>query len=191
MSAASRERLDVVVSSGQRLAALVNDLLDFSKLHHRAIAIDPTVVELHAAVKMALAVVAPLAELSELELVNEVPTGTLVRADDARLQQILTNLLGNAVKFTERGRIVVRATVRDDRIEISVQDTGIGIAPEIRERIFESFEQGDGSSVRTYGGTGLGLAVTKKLVELHGGRVAVRSELGVGSTFVFDLPRGP
>jgi two-component system sensor histidine kinase ChiS len=106
-----------------------------------------------------------------------------------RLQQILTNLLANAVKFTERGRVVVRARPIHDRVEISVQDTGIGIAPDIRERIFESFEQGDGSTVRTYGGTGLGLAVTKKLVELHGGHVAVRSELGSGSTFTFDLPR--
>jgi signal transduction histidine kinase len=185
----SRERLEVVVASGQRLSALVNDLLDFSKLHHRAIAIDVSTVELHAAVKMAIAVVAPLAEMSELELVNEVPSGTLVRADDARLQQILTNLLGNAVKFTERGRVVVRARPIHDRVEISVQDTGIGIAPDIRERIFESFEQGDGSTVRTYGGTGLGLSVTKKLVELHGGHVAVRSELGSGSTFTFDLPR--
>jgi signal transduction histidine kinase len=185
----SRERLGVVVASGQRLSALVNDLLDFSKLHHRAITIEPTVVELHAAVKLAIAVVAPLAEMSELELANEVPSGTLVRADEARLQQILTNLLGNAVKFTERGRVVVRSRVRGDRIDVSVQDTGIGIAPDVRERIFESFEQGDGSTVRPYGGTGLGLAVTKKLVELHGGHVAVRSEIGAGSTFTFDLPR--
>jgi signal transduction histidine kinase len=185
----SRERLGVVVASGQRLSALVNDLLDFSKLHHRDIAIDPEPVELQAAVRMAIAVVAPLAEMSELELVNEVPSGTLVRADEARLQQILTNLLGNAVKFTERGRVVVRARAMGDRVEIYVQDTGIGIAPDVRERIFESFEQGDGSAIRTYGGTGLGLAVTKKLVELHGGRVAVRSELGIGSTFTFDLPR--
>jgi signal transduction histidine kinase len=189
LAPSSRERLGVVVASGQRLSALVNDLLDFSKLHHRAIAIDPSTVELHAAVKMAIAVVAPLAEMSELELVNEVPSGTLVRADDARLQQVLTNLLGNAVKFTERGRVVVRARTLGDRVEISVQDTGIGIAPDVRERIFESFEQGEGSAVRTYGGTGLGLAVTKKLVELHGGCVAVRSELGSGSTFTFDLPR--
>jgi signal transduction histidine kinase len=188
LSAMSRERLEVVVASGQRLTTLVNDLLDFSKLHHRAIELQPSRVDLRGAVKLAIAVVAPLAEISELAVANAIPLGLFVHADENRLQQVLANLLGNAVKFTERGRVVVHAERAGARVIISVEDTGVGIAPDLRERIFESFEQGDGSTVRTYGGTGLGLAVTKKLVELHGGRITVRSELGVGSAFVFDLP---
>lgn len=187
LQTASRQRLELVVASGRRLASLVNDILDFSKLRHQEITLREKSVDLAEATKLAMTVIAPLVGTKPLELVTEVPAGTFVRADENRLQQVLTNLLGNAVKFTERGTVVIRATTDEGRTFISITDTGIGIAEGARDRIFESFEQADGSTSREFGGTGLGLAVTKRLVELHGGRVTVTSELGKGSTFVFDV----
>jgi two-component system sensor histidine kinase ChiS len=184
----SRERLALVIASGRRLAALVNDILDFSKLRHHELVLREKNLDLSRAVTFALAVVEPLAASKELTLRSECGPDLLVRADENRLQQILTNLLGNAVKFTERGEVVVHAEARGGRIFVGVRDTGIGIPEASRERIFRSFEQADGSTSRSYGGTGLGLAVTKKLVELHGGQLTLASVLGEGSTFTFDLP---
>jgi signal transduction histidine kinase/class 3 adenylate cyclase len=183
----ARGRLQMVLSSGRRLAALVDDILDFSKLKNQSIALREKNVDLREAVKHALAIVAPLAEPKSLVLEATIAADSFVRADENRLQQIFANLLGNAVKFTKQGRVQVFAERRGGRMFVSVQDTGIGIEAGARERIFESFEQADGSTAREFGGTGLGLAVTRKLVELHGGRVAVESAPGVGSTFTFDL----
>jgi signal transduction histidine kinase/class 3 adenylate cyclase len=183
----SRERLALVIASGRRLTALVNDILDFSKLRHHELALREKNLDLSRAVTFALAVAEPLVASKDLTIRSECDPDLLVRADENRLQQILTNLLGNAVKFTERGEVVVRAERRGGRIFVAVSDTGIGIAEGARDRIFRSFEQADGSTSRSYGGTGLGLAVTKKLVELHGGQLAVDSTLGEGSTFTFDL----
>ncbi|MCJ8269260.1 MAG: response regulator, partial [Psychrosphaera sp.] len=118
---------------------------------------------------------------------NKMPEDICVQGDQQRLQQVMQNLLGNAIKFTQSGFITVSANQVDDRIEISVQDSGEGIAPEHQQRIFEAFEQGDGSSTRAQGGTGLGLSITKQLVELHGGQLSVVSNLGEGSTFSFSL----
>ncbi len=185
----SRERLGMVLASGRRLASLVNDILDFSKLRHQAIVLREKNVDLREAVMLALSVVMPIAGSKGITLRSEVAAESIVRADENRLQQVLTNLLGNAVKFTLQGEVVVRAENREGRIHVSVQDTGIGIPKDAQARIFESFEQADGSTSREFGGTGLGLAVTKQLVELHGGLVAVDSEPGRGSTFTFDLPR--
>jgi two-component system, sensor histidine kinase ChiS len=193
LGAASRKRLGMVVASGRRLASLVNDILDFSKLRNQELALRERAIELRSAVDMTLSVLAPGADAKGLALVNEVEAGLVVQADEGRLQQILTNLVGNAVKFTSSGSVVVRAEETSGdaggRVVVSVRDTGIGIAPEAHARIFESFEQADGSTSRAFGGTGLGLAVTKKLVELHGGRVALRSAPGRGSTFSFDVAR--
>ena len=102
--------------------------------------------------------------------------------------KFLHNLVGNAIKFTHSGEIVVDAQQAENMLSVSVTDTGIGIAPEKRERIFEAFEQADGSVARVYGGTGLGLSVTRRLVELHGGTLKVESEVGKGSSFIFTLP---
>jgi signal transduction histidine kinase/class 3 adenylate cyclase len=186
----ARERLGMVLASGRRLSSLVNDILDFSKLRHQSIALREKHLDLREAANLALSVVTSSADVKGLALRSKVVAETFVRADENRLQQILVNLLGNAVKFTAQGEVVVRAEPRDGRVFVSVQDTGIGIPKESRERIFESFEQADGSTSREYGGTGLGLAVTKQLVELHGGQVVVDSEPGVGSTFTFDVPLG-
>ncbi len=187
IGARSRARLEMVLASGQRLLSLVNDLLDFSRLQHSALALREKDVPLRQAANIVLAVLSPLAESKGLELVNEVPDGLAVRADEGRLQQILTNLIGNAVKFTIEGRVEVRAATEAGRVIVHVQDTGIGIAEESLGRIFQSFVQGDGSTARQFGGTGLGLTVSQKLVELHGGTLRVASELGVGSTFTFDV----
>jgi CheY-like chemotaxis protein len=131
----------------------------------------------------------PLVGNKDLRFINTIlPDFPPALADENRLQQILHNLISNAVKFTDSGRVEVSAEVTEGFIAISVFDTGIGIPEDKLESIFESFEQADGSTARVYGGTGLGLAVTKKLVELHQGEISVTSEIGVGSRFIFTLP---
>ena len=133
----------------------------------------------------------PMAERKSLEIINRIdPDDAVVEGDENRLQQIMLNLLGNAVKFTDAGTITVTA-VRDEsggEFVVTVADTGIGIPADKHDSIFETFEQADGSVSRVYGGTGLGLAITKQLVELHGGRIWVESEPGAGSRFSFTLP---
>jgi signal transduction histidine kinase len=111
-----------------------------------------------------------------------------VEGDENRLQQIMYNLVGNAIKFTESGAVTVSAIALDGMVEVTVADTGIGISPDKFRDIFKSFEQVDASVSREYGGTGLGLSITKQLVELHGGTIHVESELSQGSRFIFTLP---
>lgn len=184
--------LALIVSSGRRLGSLVDDLLDFFKLKHTGLELQAKPIALRELVEVVLTLCRPLVEPKPLTLDNQVSEQLPpVMADENRLQQILHNLIGNAIKFTDQGWIRVTARELDGQIEVAVQDTGIGIAVEARERVFESFEQGDGSSTRQYSGTGLGLAITKKLVELHGGAIALDSELGQGSTFRFTLPISP
>ncbi|MEM6445596.1 MAG: SpoIIE family protein phosphatase [Cyanobacteria bacterium P01_D01_bin.123] len=189
ISTPARTHVSMIATSSRRLANLVNDLLDFSQLKHKSIELQRRAVDVRVVTDVVLTLSQPLARSVELEWVNSVPDSLApVWADENRLQQILHNLVGNAVKFTERGRIEVSAQMRDRDVAISITDTGIGIAAAHRERIFESFEQADGSTSRQYGGTGLGLALTKQLVELHGGQISVDSKLGRGSTFTFTLP---
>jgi signal transduction histidine kinase len=182
-----KRNLELVRASGRRLATLVNDILDFSKLRESGVALRERPLAFRNVVELTLQTLTPLANDKSLRLVNEVPEPVGVRADEDRLQQILTNLVGNAIKFTHEGHVLVRAHAANGRICVIVQDTGIGIPKDAQSRIFESFEQGDGSTAREYGGTGLGLSVTKNLVELHGGTLGVESEPGKGSTFTFDL----
>lgn len=192
VSAPTRSHLGMIAASGRRLATLVNDLLDFSQLKHKSIALQQQAIDVRAVTEIVIALSRPLARSKALAWVNAVPEDLPpVWADENRLQQILHNLIGNAAKFTERGRVEVGAELRDGQMIIRVIDTGIGIAPEHRDRIFESFEQADGSTARRYGGTGLGLALTQQLVELHGGTIWVDSVLGRGSTFAFTLPLVP
>jgi signal transduction histidine kinase len=121
----------------------------------------------------------------EVDVPADLPHG---RGDERRLTQVLTNLVGNAIKFTDAGSVSIRASVADSSFLVAVSDTGVGIAPEDRERIFEEFQQVDSSSTRKKGGTGLGLAIARRIVELHGGRIWVESSLGRGTTFYFTLP---
>ena len=200
----AREDLGLVLASGRRLGMLVDDLLDFSKLDQSELSITRRPVDLHSMVEVALTVSRPLLGARDLELINDVPLDLpALYGDERRLVQVLNNLIGNAVKFTEKGYIRVQADrVQADRasgepeegpelIRISVQDTGIGIEERYLEDIFEPFRQIEGSKERRFGGTGLGLAVSRRLVELHDGEISVESKLGQGSTFSITLPTAP
>jgi signal transduction histidine kinase/class 3 adenylate cyclase len=189
LTEAQAKNLDLIVGSGRRLTNLINDILDFSRLTHKDLQLQIVPVDIHGATDIVLTLNNPLVGSKPLKLVNKIPIDfPLAEADENRLQQILHNLVGNAIKFTHAGEITVNAEQVGDLLSISVTDTGIGIAPEKQARIFEAFEQADGSVARVYGGTGLGLSVTRRLVELHGGTIRVESEVGKGSSFTFTLP---
>lgn len=181
--------LDLIVSSGKRLSHLINDILNFSLIKKGQLIIHPAPVDLHALVTVVLALSRPLIGKKPVALANLVPKDMpRVFADENRLEQILHNLVGNAVKFTHRGHIQVRAEVRDATVVIAVADTGIGIAAENQQAVFDMFQQADGSTAREYGGTGLGLAVTRELLKLQQGSITLESTLGQGSTFYVTLP---
>ena len=183
------ENLSVIVASGRRLGHLVDDILDFSKLRHGGLSLDLRAVDLRSLTEIVLALSRSLVSTRPVELRNEVPAGLpAADADENRLQQILFNLIGNAIKFTEEGSVTILARQEGERLVMSVRDTGIGIEPSQQKRIFEAFEQLDTTLERRYAGTGLGLAVTSQLVAMHGGALRVESEPGRGSTFSFDLP---
>ncbi len=189
MTEEQQYNLSLIVSSGRRLANLVNDILDFSKLKQCNMQLQLKPLNMRSVTQMVLMLSQTLVSRKNLQLVNQIPYDIpAVKADENRVQQILHNLVGNAVKFTETGMISVSAEVRDEYLAITVSDTGIGIPEEKLESIFRSFEQADGSTAREYGGTGLGLSVTKQLTELHGGHIRATSELGKGSRFTFTLP---
>ncbi|MEZ4808940.1 MAG: ATP-binding protein [Allomuricauda sp.] len=186
---AALENLDMIANSGKRLSHLVNDILDFSKLKNKDLELSPKPVDVHAISSIVLRLSNPLVKDKKLKLINSIPKEVpLVEADENRLQQILYNLVGNAIKFTHKGYITLSSEIQENRLAISIADTGIGIQDDKLDIIFNSFEQADGSTQREYGGTGLGLSVTKQLVELHGGTISASSEKGKGSIFTFTLP---
>ncbi len=189
ISQATASNLSMIVSSGRRLANLVNDILDFSRLKNKDIALHTRPIHMNALVDMVLAVSRPLAAGKQVELINAVPEDSPpVLGDEDRLQQVMFNLIGNAVKFTDQGEIRVSAVLRDSFLETGVSDTGMGIPRDKIKDIFQSFEQVDASDARAFGGTGLGLSITRQLVELHGGHITVESEQGKGSSFRFTIP---
>lgn len=193
LSRAARSDLAMIIASARRLAGLVNDILDFSKLKRDRLELTTGPVDLKTLTDVVLVLSRPLAGAKDLRLVNAVTADLpAVEADENRLQQILYNLVGNAIKFTDSGFVEVSAervaAADEERLAVKVTDTGIGIAEEHLKRIFEPFEQTDAAAERTFGGTGLGLAVTRQLVALHGGRIWARSSPGLGSTFHFTLP---
>ncbi|WDP91229.1 MAG: response regulator [Desulfobacter sp.] len=188
----AQKDLAMIIASGRRLASLVNDILDFSKLRHKDLKLKIRPVDLKSLTDVVLAISAPLTAGKPLALENRIPGGLpLALGDEDRIQQILFNLVGNAVKFTPEGHVAVTASVKDGLLETRVMDTGIGIPREKHGTIFESFEQVDGSSEREFSGTGLGLAVSKQLVELHGGTIGLASRPNAGSEFFFTLPTAP
>ncbi len=181
--------LSMIVMSGQRLTNLVNDILDFSKLKHQELILSLKPIDMQAITEVVLILSQPLIGSKPVNLISNIDRGLpQVRADENRAQQIMHNLISNAVKFTETGSVTVSAVAENDRLLITVADTGIGIPADKIESVFESFEQVDASITRTYGGTGLGLPITKKLVELHGGTIQLESTLGQGTTVTFSLP---
>jgi signal transduction histidine kinase/class 3 adenylate cyclase/FixJ family two-component response regulator len=184
----TKANLEIIISSGKRLSSLVNDILDFSKLKSHKIELQLKPISVRELVTVILTINRSLV-IKSVKLINNIPeTLPLVNADEDRLQQILQNLIGNAIKFTENGAITISAKpTEDNQLVITVSDTGIGIKDDQFENIFKSFEQVEGSTCRKYGGTGLGLAITKQLIELHGGKIWLNSKLGVGSDFSFTL----
>ncbi|NQZ08744.1 MAG: response regulator, partial [Algicola sp.] len=190
----ANHNLAMVVASGKRLSNLVNDILDFSQLKNRNLILHTSPIDLHSAVAVVLALSRPLLGDrkrgdKKLELINAVPKDiSAAQADENRLLQVLHNLVGNAIKFTDSGTVSVSVIEQDDKLKISVIDSGIGIAQDKFSTLFDSFEQVEGHSERGHSGSGLGLAVSKQLVELHQGNIWVESKLGEGSTFSFTLP---
>ena len=184
------EYTDDILSSGRHLLSLINDILDLSKVEAGRMELELTKFDLPMAIDNALTLIRERASRHGIRLHHSVDErlGELT-GDERKIKQILLNLLSNAVKFTpEGGRVDVDAVSADGVVEISVSDTGIGIAPQDQETIFEEFRQVGTDYAQKREGTGLGLTLTRKFVELHGGKIWVESELGKGSTFTFTLP---
>ena len=186
-----KEFAEIIRVSGESLLSLINDILDFSKIESGHMDLETEVFSVHECIESTLDLLAPKAASKGIDLLYEIADGVPaeVRGDVTRVRQILVNLVGNALKFTERGEVEVTVRAqRDTRALIfSVRDTGIGIPSEAIGKLFRSFSQVDSSTTRKYGGTGLGLAISKRLAELMRGRMWVESTPGVGSTFFFSI----
>jgi signal transduction histidine kinase len=183
------ENLDIIVAEGERLTTLINDVLDLAKIESGKVEWHMQPIAVAEIVQRAIAATTSLSSAKGLQVRSEID-GTLpsVVGDPDRLIQVVINLVSNAIKFTDEGAITCRARMVDGCIEVSVTDTGTGIAPEDQGKVFEQFVQvGDTLSGKPTG-TGLGLPICKQIVEHHGGRIWVESEVGKGSTFAFTLP---
>jgi PAS domain S-box-containing protein len=182
------EPLDHIRYNGQALLRMINDILDFSKIEAGHLNVDLYPVDLATVIRSVAGSMRPQIHERGLNLALALPDELpLVYANSTRLEQVLTNLLANAIKFTDEGTITVRAEMLEDRVRLSVQDTGIGIAPDEQRQLFQAFHQIDNQLTRRYGGTGLGLAISRRLLELMDATLAVESSPGVGSTFYCDL----
>ncbi|MCK5544075.1 MAG: response regulator [Desulfobulbaceae bacterium] len=194
LSGRQRGFAQTIQRSGDSLLGIINDILDFSKIEAGKLMIDTHDFNLRDMIEETAEMLAERAHIKGLELAPVLPVDLPVAlsGDSNRLRQILVNLLGNAIKFTDRGEVVIRVEMLDQTkdkvcLRFEVADTGIGITPEIQARIFDAFSQADGSTTRRYGGTGLGLAISRRLVELMGGEMGVNSEPGKGSAFWFTI----
>jgi signal transduction histidine kinase len=184
-----REYADRALYSSEAMLRIVNDVLDISKIEAGKLEVDEIEFDARKTLEDVIGICSALAGKKglalELEIVLDLPDRVV--GDPGRVRQVLTNLIGNAIKFTAEGGVFVTAAPSAEKIIIEVRDTGIGIAREAQGRLFEAFMQADGSSTRKYGGTGLGLAISKRLVEMMGGTIGFESEPGVGSRFWFTL----
>jgi PAS domain S-box-containing protein len=190
-----RQHVEMISTAGENLLAIIDDILDFSKIEAGEMRLEIIDFDLRRVVDDVALLAAQRAYAKGLELASlvehDVPTA--LRGDPGRLRQVLTNLLGNAIKFTEQGEVVLCASLLEETngtavVRFEIRDTGIGISEEQQERLFEPFTQADASTTRRYGGTGLGLVISKQLVEMMGGEIGVESEPGMGSTFFFEAP---
>jgi signal transduction histidine kinase len=185
----SRRSLDGVLKSGQRLAGLIGDLLDFSRGQRDTLRLQRVPTSVRRQAELVIELLSSTIGDRPLELVNDVPADlSSVDADPNRLQQVIFNLVGNAIKFTSKGAVTISATHSGSHVTVRVTDTGPGVALEAQSRIFDAFTQADGAIERRFGGTGLGLAITKQIVEAHGGSVGLLSTPGFGATFWCTLP---
>jgi two-component system sensor histidine kinase RpfC len=193
----SREQADMLQTlrgSSRVMLGLVEEVLDFSKIEAGKLVLEHTDFDLHALVNSTCRILSSQASAKGIEFVVSImpEVAPAVRGDAHHLRQVLINLAGNAVKFTEHGGVTVHVSSQAEteqgvRLKFSVRDTGIGIAPEAQQRIFESFTQADQTTTRRFGGTGLGTTIAKQLVELMGGRIGLESSVGLGSTFWFEV----
>jgi signal transduction histidine kinase len=191
VNAKQAEYLEDIHSSGKHLLTLINDILDLSKIEAGKMDLELSPLDMETALGDAITLLRDRATRNSvvIELQCITPIGTWI-ADVRKFKQIMVNLLSNAVKFTPSGgRVIVRAEQHAGDVRIAVSDTGIGIKPEDRALIFEAFRQASGDHLKKSEGTGLGLALTRRFVELHGGQLTLQSEPGRGSTFEFNLPR--
>ena len=189
LSRNTKDDLQMLVESGQRLSRLINDILDLSKLKHSSIVLSPELVNLHQLVDIVVKLSQPLLMDKPVTIHNgiskEMP---YIEADKDRLLQVLHNLVSNGVKFTDVGRVSVHAKVVEREVKITVSDTGIGIPKDKFDTIFSSFKQIQADECRVVGGTGLGLTISKQLIELHGGKIWIESIVSQGASFHFTLP---
>ena len=190
INAKQQDYLSDIHSSGRHLLALINDILDLSKIEAGRMELEPSDFDVPTALQNAMTLVRERAQRHGIALSLDIdPAVGELRADERKFKQILVNLLSNAVKFTpDGGRVALRARPVECGLEVSVSDTGIGIAPEDQEKVFEEFRQVGGDYKTKQEGTGLGLALARRFVELHGGVISVQSELGKGATFTFTIP---
>jgi signal transduction histidine kinase/CheY-like chemotaxis protein len=195
LSAEQREYADTVRRSGEALMTVINDILDFSKLEAGKVHMESRPFDLRQLIEDVNELLAPQLETRDIDLILEYPATVSARfiGDGGRIRQIVTNLVGNALKFTERGQVVIVVTCRakntgDTTLRIAVSDTGLGIPKDKLDRLFQKFSQVDSSTTRRFGGTGLGLAISKQLVDLMGGSMGVESQPGMGSKFWLEVP---
>jgi signal transduction histidine kinase len=181
--------LERVQSNGKHLLGLINDVLDLSKIEAGQLVLAIEDYSVTDMVSTVIAATESLARAKGLDLVAAVTPGLpMGRGDARRLSQVVLNLVGNAIKFTDQGKVEIRAVRNGEFFDIAVVDTGFGIAPADQAKIFEEFQQVDNTSTRKKGGTGLGLSISRRIVELHGGAITVESEVGKGSTFTVSVP---
>jgi signal transduction histidine kinase len=184
-----REVLERLQANGKHLLGLINDVLDLSKIEAGQLTLDVADYSLADIVHTVCTAVESLAAGKKLDLTTDVPPNVpRGHGDERRLAQVLVNLVGNAIKFTDNGEVAIKATASDGSFTVAVRDTGPGIASSDQLKIFEEFKQADNSVTKPKGGTGLGLSIAKRIIEMHGGRIWVESEIGKGSTFAFTVP---
>jgi signal transduction histidine kinase len=184
-----RTVLERIESNGKHLLGLINDVLDLSKIEAGQLTLTLADYSLKDVVRTVFSAVEPLASEKKLKFTVEMPASLPPgHGDERRLAQVLLNLVGNAIKFTDAGEVAITASSANGSFNVAVRDTGPGISPKDQEKLFQEFQQADNSITKKKGGTGLGLAISKRIIEMHGGRIGVECKPGQGSTFSFTLP---